>query len=80
MKSFFAKKPSLFILENPVWPEIEEVKCSISTRDISCKSILQQYEKLKNLKCNFDTPIFGNGDAGWKIVRAIEKNYDFDKI
>lgn len=79
-EAFFAKKPSLFILENPVWPEIEEVKCSISTRDISCKSILQQYEKLKNLKCNFDTPIFGNGDAGWKIVRAIEKNYDFDKI
>ncbi len=75
-EAFFAKKPSILILENPVWPEIEEIRCSISTRPISCKSILDQYEELKDMKCNFDVPIFGNGNAGLKIIRAIERHYD----
>jgi UDP-GlcNAc3NAcA epimerase len=75
-EAFFAKKPSLLLLEKPLWPEIEEVECSISTRNISCDHILQQYEKLKHVKGNFDVPVFGNGDAGQNIVRAIERHFD----
>ncbi len=77
-EAFFAKKPSLLILEKPLWPEIEELECSISTREVSCSSILGQYARLKHLQGHFDVPIYGNGDAGQNIVRAIESNFDCD--
>lgn len=75
-EAFFAKKPSLLLLEEPLWPEIEELKCSISTRDITCDTILKQYENIKHVKGNFNVPVFGNGNAGHNIVSAIERHFD----
>ena len=77
-EAFFAKKPSLLLLESPLWPEIEELGCSISTKEISSNSILEHYEKCKLLKGDFSVPIYGNGDAGINIVRAIESHFNFE--
>lgn len=76
-EAFFAKKPSLFLLEDPVWPEIEDVGCSVSAAQITSASILRQYELSKTLQGNFEAPIFGDGSAGLKIVAAIREHFTY---
>lgn len=75
-EAFFARKPSLLLLEEPLWPEIEELKCSISTKEVTQDEILRQYHRLSQVRGDFDVPIFGEGNAGRNIVDAIERHFD----
>ncbi len=71
-EAYFSRKKSILILNNPLWPEINEEKCSINT--VPKKSnILSSFTKLKKLNSSFKNKIFGKGNASSIIAKEIEK-------
>ncbi len=58
-EAYWLKKKCMFLMDSPVWPEIESV---------NTKNILRDFNKLENLNVNFDTSIFGDGHASDKIT------------
>jgi UDP-GlcNAc3NAcA epimerase len=66
-EAYFCKKKSLILMPIPFWPEILEANCSINT-NIEAKTIIQDFEAMKKLDANFDTAIFGNGNAAQNIL------------
>ncbi len=73
-EAFFAKKKSLSILEDIMWPEINNLNASISTGP-NFKNIENKIFKLSKLKPNFGKKIFGNGDAAKKILTEIRLHF-----
>jgi UDP-GlcNAc3NAcA epimerase len=67
-EAFFAHKRSVVVMARPFWPEISAAGCSISTA-AGHSQIVRAFDQLPNLSANFQTPIFGNGNAA-----AIIKN------
>lgn len=72
-EAFFAKKPSLILMEKPFWPEVIEHGCSVSC-DGGEQNILTSFAKLKQLKKDFNTSVFGNGDAAAVILQHLLDN------
>ena len=73
-EAYFLNKPSVLLLEKPVWPElIKEKVC------YNCKSnkqdILATFDKIKEKKINFNEDIFGDGDSR-KYMCDIIENYE----
>ena len=73
-EAYFFKKPSLLILEKPLWPELTEAKVCINCKPNE-NEILKYFKLLKNSKYDFDSKIFGNGNTRKLIVDSILK-YD----
>jgi UDP-GlcNAc3NAcA epimerase len=69
-EAYFAKKKSLFILDNPVWPEIISQKYCINVPPNKIK-ILKSLKKLSKNKGAYKEKIFGNGYASSIIVKKI---------
>ncbi len=65
-EAYFLKKKSLIIMDKPFWPEILDQGCSLNTAPIE-NEIIQKYNALPLLKSNFETNIFGFGNAAEKI-------------
>ena len=71
-EAFFLSKPSILLLDKPVWPElIKEGVC------YNCKSneqsILSTFNQIKNKKINFNECIFGDGNSRKYMCNIIEK-------
>jgi len=73
-EAFFAKKVSLSILEDAVWPEISNLKASVNTRP-NTEEIEAKFLELSNLEPDFKKLIFGNGDAAKKILTDIRLHF-----
>lgn len=74
-EAFFLQKLSLFLLDSHVWPELEELGLSIIYNSNNGMDLL----KFKNLNIdtkNFETNLFGNGDAGKKILSAVIRDFN----
>ncbi|NOU38131.1 MAG: UDP-N-acetylglucosamine 2-epimerase (non-hydrolyzing) [Ferruginibacter sp.] len=71
-EAYFLKKKSLIIMDKPFWPEIIEQNCSLYTTANECK-IIEKNNALSFLKPNFETNIFGNGNAAKNIHTHISK-------
>lgn len=71
-EGYFAKKKSLFILDNPVWPEIIDQKYCLNVSPDKSK-ILKAYKNLFKPAKKFKKKIFGNGKASSFIVSQINK-------
>lgn len=71
-EGYFAKKKSLFILDNPVWPEIIEQKYCLNVSPDKSK-ILKAYKKLSKPAKKYKKNIFGDGKASSFIVSQISK-------
>ena len=69
-EAYFAKKKSLFILDNPVWPEIISQKFCINISP-NKKKILNSFKKLLRYKGVYKKSLFGNGKASSAIVKKI---------
>ena len=69
-EAFFCKKRSLVVMKHPFWPEIIEAGCSIN---ISANSQLlcESFFKLPSLYTDFESPIFGSGNAARSIKEDI---------
>ena len=70
-EAYFARKNTLLILENPVWPEIEEAGCSLSTKNVNLNDILEGFSSCLQLNGDFSTQIFGDGSASENILKSI---------
>ena len=73
-EAFFLSKPSVLLLNKPVWPElIKEGVC------YNCKSneqsILNTFNKIKNKKIKFNEHVFGDGNSRKHMCDIIE-NYE----
>ena len=69
-EAFFFKKPSLFLLENPVWPELVDTGCCVNAAPIE-DEIIASYEELMNGDFDFSSKTFGAGNAGELILGKI---------
>ena len=70
-EAYFLNKPSVLLLEKPVWPElVKEGVC------YNCKSneqdILDAFNKIKDKKINFNENIFGDGNSRKYMCDIIE--------
>lgn len=65
-EAYFLKKKSLIVMDTPFWPEILKEKCSLNTNAIESE-IIEIFKTLPILNSNFDTAIFGDGNAAEKI-------------
>lgn len=70
-EAYFSKKRSLIIMDSPFWPEIIKAGTAVNTEP-DTKKILDGFAALPTLPPNFDTPIFGKGDAAEQIARHIQ--------
>jgi UDP-GlcNAc3NAcA epimerase len=69
-EAFFCGKKSVVVMDKPFWPEIMDASCSIrSTAETS--QILKAFEQLPSLMSNFQSPIFGSGNAAQIIAKDI---------
>ena len=71
-ESYFYDKPSIFLMENHVWPELDNAGCSFSTK-INKNSILDAYKSFLDPKRDYEKNIFGYGNAGQKILETIKE-------
>jgi UDP-GlcNAc3NAcA epimerase len=69
-EAFFCGKKSVVVMEKPFWPEIMEVSCGINTAADTTK-IINAFYQLPSLASNFQTPIFGSGNAAQTIAQDI---------
>ena len=69
-EAYFAKKKSILILNNPLWPEIVLQKCSLNVTP-NKKKILKVFEDMQKLNGKFTNSIFGNGKASELIIKKI---------
>ena len=69
-EAYFAKKKSILILNNPLWPEIVLQKCSLNVIP-SKKKILKAFNDMQKLNGKFTNNIFGNGKASELIIKKI---------
>ncbi len=69
-EAYFASKKSLFLLTDPVWPELNSALCSISVGPIY-NEIIDAFTNLEKLPADFSGNIFGTGDASKTIVETL---------
>ncbi len=72
-EAYWLNKPSLSIMNTPVWPELINAKVSFNSYPNSSK-ILREFIKLDKVD-NFPLNIFGNGTASESIVKIIIEDY-----
>lgn len=71
-ESYFARKPSVFILAKNIWREIDDQGCSVNS-EAKAKSIFDAFVAADKLKPVFNDSLFGDGRAAIKICDEIEK-------
>jgi UDP-GlcNAc3NAcA epimerase len=69
-EAFFCGKKSVVIMDKPFWPEIIETSCSISSI-AETNQILKTFGQLPSLVSDFQSPIFGSGNAAQLIAKDI---------
>ena len=69
-ESYFFKKRSLVVAENPFWPEIMEAGAALH-----CKArendIIQALAQLQAMETSFELPLFGKGDAALRVCQHL---------
>ena len=76
-EAYWLKKPSLSIMNTPVWLELIKAKVSFNSYPHS-SNILSEFLRLDQVS-TFPDNIFGNGSASESIVKIISEDY-FEKI
>lgn len=69
-EAFFSGKKSVVVMEKPFWPEIMDASCGINTA-ADTGQIINAFKQLPSLASNFQTPIFGSGNAAQIIAQDI---------
>ncbi len=69
-EAFFCGKRSVVVMDKPFWPEIIDASCSISS-SAETDQILTAFDQLPSLASNFQSPIFGSGNAAQIIAKDI---------
>jgi UDP-GlcNAc3NAcA epimerase len=69
-EAFFCGKKSVVVMDKPFWPEIIDASCSKSCI-AEASQILKTFNQLSSLVPNFQSPIFGGGNASQLIAKDI---------
>ena len=69
-EAFFCGKKSVVIMDKPFWPEIIEASCCLNSM-AETRQIVDTFTQLPLLASNFQSPIFGNGNAAQLIAADI---------
>ncbi len=72
-EAYWLKKPSLSIMNTPVWPELIKAKVSFNSFPES-SDILSEFLRLDQVS-SFPDNIFGNGSASESILKIIKEDY-----
>ena len=72
-ESYWMNKPSLSILNKPVWPELNQAGVSFNTQ-ANKKSILDTFKSLEKIEINTTENIFGKGNTASLVIKVILKH------
>jgi len=70
-EAYFFKKPSIFLLDRHVWPELEEAGASRSVEVRAPGVLYDLYVEMRTQRVPGGRQIFGEGNAGEKIAERI---------
>ena len=68
-ESYWSNKPSILLVENPLWPELIELDACINCES-TYDSIMESYSRIKDLNPKFNSEVYGDGNSA-KIIREI---------
>lgn len=74
-EAYFFKRPSLLLLEKPLWPELVAHDYCLNAEPKE-DLIVAAYSKLDTTNKDYDTFLFGDGHAGEKILNQIIAHYE----
>lgn len=69
-EAFFGGIKSVVVMDKPFWPEIIDASCSISSAPKTIQ-LQKAFAQLPSLKANFQSAIFGKGNAAELITQDI---------
>jgi UDP-GlcNAc3NAcA epimerase len=69
-EAYWLEKPTVSLLDNPVWPELVELGACFST---GVNEMMKVYELASTAACIFGSEVFGSGAAAKQIVEKILK-------
>ncbi len=69
-EAFFCNKKSVIVMDKPFWPEIIDASCSLNSAPEAVQ-LQNAFNRLSSLAANFQSPIFGKGNAAELITRDI---------
>lgn len=69
-EAFFCQKKSIVVMDKPFWPEIIAASCSLTCSPDAIQ-LQKTFSQLPSLKANFQSPIFGEGNAAKLISQDI---------
>ena len=69
-EAYFFGKRSIFLLANPVWPELIEAGVCINAEPKE-GSLIKANKELKSMRTSWPRGIFGDGKAGQKILEEL---------
>lgn len=67
-EAYWLEKPTVSLLENPVWPELVELGACFNT---GVNAMMKAYELASTRDCTFGSKVFGTGIAAKQIVEKI---------
>lgn len=74
-EAYFLRKPSLLVLEQPLWSELVSAEVSLNCKPIE-EEIHMAFERLREIKISDTNNIFGNGKAADLIVKSIYDDFN----
>ena len=69
-EAFFCQKKSIVVMDKPFWPEIIAASCSLNCSPDAIQ-LKRTFSQLPSLAANFQSPIFGKGNAAKLIAQDI---------
>lgn len=79
-EAYLAKKKSLLLMEYTPWEELISNNYSVTTSE-KVNDILCNYEKMKELECDFSKVLYGDGNTAVQIVNILKgSNGDVGKL
>ena len=77
-EAFFAKKPSLVLMDKPFWPEVMEFGPSLNSTSQK-EEIISSFKRLQTLQKDFEFNPFGEGNAAEIIINYLLNSNSSDK-
>jgi|MDTG01.3.fsa_nt_gb UDP-GlcNAc3NAcA epimerase len=72
-EAYFFNKKSLLLLDNPLWPELIESKACVNVPPLKM-NLFNAFQEIENTNINWPKYLFGDGNAGNKILDHL-KNF-----
>ena len=69
-ESYWSNKPSILLVENPLWPELVELDACINCES-TYDSIMESYSRVKDLNPKFNSDVYGDGNSAKKIREIL---------